>query len=332
MRLLVTGASGLLGSNLAAAAAQQSWSVLATWNATPVSLLGARTAPLDLADRRACVALAEELEPDVVVHTGALADPGAYARDPRLSELELRGAEHTLAAARAVHARYALVSCDLVFSGLRRAGECWEEEDPTEPTTARGRSLLACEQLTRRHENGWLIARPAEVYGVNLAIPAPDAPGARARHVWERSGPALRTVARLRSGRIAIAPAGVRRTPTYARDFAQRLCELLAQECEGAFNMAGPTILGRLAATRMLARAFDCEPDLVRDGAGGLASLAPNTALCDRRASFVLGRPGIDPFSGLRLMRGQLMRLLDCADPPGEMGAKEASAALVTQG
>ncbi|HXA53463.1 MAG TPA: sugar nucleotide-binding protein, partial [Solirubrobacteraceae bacterium] len=167
MRLLVTGASGLLGSNVAAAAAQQSWSVLATWRTTPISLLGARTAQLDVGDRHACVALAEELEPDVVVHAGAVANPEAHTRDPHLAELELRGAEHTLAAARAVRARYALVSCEHVFGGLRRAGECWEEDDPTEPTTARGRSLLACEQLVRRHESGWLIARPAEVYGVN---------------------------------------------------------------------------------------------------------------------------------------------------------------------
>ncbi|HXA54502.1 MAG TPA: hypothetical protein VNV37_06470, partial [Solirubrobacteraceae bacterium] len=151
-----------------------------------------------------------------------------------------------------------------------------------------------------------------------LREPPPDvddaAAAARARHVWERSGPALRTVALLRAGRIAVAPAGVRRTPTYARDFAQRLCELLAQECDGVFNMAGPTIIGRLAQTRMLARTFDCEPDLVRDGP--LGPLPPNTALCDRRASFVLGRPGVDPFGGLRLMRGQLERLLGSASPP----------------
>ena len=82
MRLLVTGASGLVGSNLAAAAAQQSWSVLGTWRDTPVSVLGARTAPLDVTDRHACVALAEELEPDVVVHAAAESSPGAWSASP----------------------------------------------------------------------------------------------------------------------------------------------------------------------------------------------------------------------------------------------------------
>src|ERR1700733_10525529 len=165
MRLLVTGVSGLIGSNVAAAASQQSWSVLGTWRDTPVSLLGARTAQLDVTDRHACVALAEELEPDVVVHAGAPGGEGRLECDSQLVEADGLGTENTLAAARAVRARYALVSCDLVFSGARPSGECWDEEDPTEPTTALGRSLLTREQLVRGFSGSWMITRPADVYG-----------------------------------------------------------------------------------------------------------------------------------------------------------------------
>jgi dTDP-4-dehydrorhamnose reductase len=350
MRLLVTGASGLIGSNVAAAAAQQSWSVLGTWHQTPVSLLGARTTELDLADRHACVALAETFEPDVVVHAGAPSGRGSVERAPQLAEQDLLSAENTLAAARAVRAHYVLVSCDLVYSGERPSGERWDEEDSTHPGTALGRSLLAREQLVEGFAGSWLITRPADVYGVNLAIPDtvddpaghwPAAIGsggraARVRYVWERSGEPLRQVALLRAGRLLIAPAGVRRTPTYAWDYAQRLCELIAQECEGVFNMAGPTVIGRLAQMRLLARAFGCEMELVRDGRDAAYPTAPpadtpppanipapattappaNTALGDRKASFVLGHPAVDPFSGHRLMRRQLERLLGHADPP----------------
>ncbi len=248
MRLLVTGVSGLIGSNVAAAAAQQSWSVLGTWRETPVSLLGARTAQLDVSDRHACVTLAEELEPDVVVHAGAPSGEGRLERESRLLEADVLGTENTLAAAHAVRARYALVSCEHVFSGARPSGECWEEEDATEPTTALGRSLLARERLVRDFRGAWLITRPADVYGVNLAIPAapeihtppphfaspevhtppshfaspevhtppshsasPVPDGERARHVWERSGQPLRWALTLRAGRLLLAPASVRR-------------------------------------------------------------------------------------------------------------------------
>jgi dTDP-4-dehydrorhamnose reductase len=328
MRLLVTGVSGTIGSNVAAAAAQQSWSVLGTWHETPVSLLGARTAELDVSDRHACVALAEELEPDVVVHAGAPSGQGHTERSARLAEADELGVENTLAAARAVRARYALVSCEHVFSDARPSGECWDEEDPTEPTTALGRSLLVREQLVQGFSGSWLITRPADVYGINLAIPASTSEAdaqARARYVWERSGPPLRWVTSLRAGRLLLAPAGVRRTPTYAWDYAQRLCELIAQECEGIFNTAGPTTLGRLAQMRLVARAFGCEMELVRDGP--VAPLrAANTALCDRKTTFVLGHPAVDPFSGYRLMRRQLERVL-----PDHPTASPASP-LVLQG
>jgi dTDP-4-dehydrorhamnose reductase len=331
MRLLVTGTDGLIGSNLAAAAAQQSWSVLGTWHRTPVSVLGARTAPLDVTDRHACATLAEELEPDVVVHAAAASAIGRLQREPHLAELDLMGTESTLAAARTVHASYVLVSCDQIFSGRRPSGECWEEEDPAEPINALGRSLLARERLVERHGGRWLITRPADVYGINLSIPpvaygsAGDAgpePSPRARHIWERSGSSLRWVAWLREGQPLAAPPGIRRSPTYAWDYAQRVCDLIAQDCEGVFNTAGPTVLGRLGYLRLLARAFGCELELVRDGASE-ETVPANTALCDRKASFVLGRPAVDPFTGHRLMRRQLEQLLGSIDPPSAAAREE---------
>jgi dTDP-4-dehydrorhamnose reductase len=341
MRLLVTGAGGLIGSNLAAAAAQRGWSVLGTWRGAPVGVSGARTAQLDVADRHACVTLAAGLEPDVIVHAAAESSPARLERDPRLAELGVLATENTLAAAHAVRARYVLVSCEHVFSGLRPSGECWEEEDPTAPMSALGRSLLAHERLARDFGGSWLITRPADVYGVNLSIPA--APGgygsalaalaAHSDHVWGRSGAPLRWVAWLRAGRPLAAPRGIRRTPTYAWDYAQRVCELIARECEGVYHTAGPTILGRLAHLRLLARAFDCDLRLVQEGScadllragepvgpppdlgspGGVESYPPvpaNTALCDRKASLALGRSAVDPFTGHRLLRRQLEWLL----------------------
>jgi dTDP-4-dehydrorhamnose reductase len=362
MRLLVTGAGGLVGSNLAAAAAQQSWSVLGSWRRTPVSVLGARTVQLDVADRHACVALAEEFEPDVIVHAAAEGSPARLEREPNLAELNLLGVESTLAAARAVRARHVLVSCDLVFSGMRPSAECWDEEDVAQPVNALGRSLLACERLVQRSSSSWLITRPADVYGVNLSIPAaPSALGAReqwepvgghglaangngagwatlaarARHVWERSGAPLRWVAWLRAGQPLAAPPSIRRSPTYAWDYAQCVCELIAQECEGTYHMGGPTILGRLAHLRLVARAFNCNMRLVQEGSpaaflhaseGGAPDgieadpaapvpMPANTALCDRKASFMLGRTAVDPFAGHRLMRRQLEQVLSPPTP-----------------
>jgi dTDP-4-dehydrorhamnose reductase len=319
MRILVTGASGLVGSNLAAAAVQQSWSVLGTWRRTPVELPGATTIGLDLADRPACVMAAMSFEPDVIVHAGTPGTPGAFEREPRLAWEARQAAENTLAAALAARARYVLVSCDWVFSGLRPVGERWREQELPEPVNEYGRAQLAAEELVRESNVSWLITRVADVYGVNLARP----PGRSARHVWERSGSALRLVGRLREGRPLPAPADVYRSPTYVWDYAQRACELIADWGDGVLHTAGPDAMHRREYLRLLARAFGCDPGLVRAGeiaayleaCGEEASLPlpPNTALDDRRARARFGHPATDVETGLHLMSEQLGRVLDRA-------------------
>ncbi len=355
MRILVTGASGMLGSNIVAAAVQQSWEVLGTWHTDPAQVQGARALGVDAADRRACVSAATGFEPDVIVHAAIGGDPGGFEREPRLGRLTRLAAEHTLAAARTVHARYVLVSCDWVFSGLRPPGERWDETDMTEPVNAYGRAQLAAEELVRG-ESGvrWLITRVGDPYGVNLSRPTErrargerraishggrghserrEIPGGRhrgalARHVWGHSGEAVRLLARLREGHHhngggnepLPAPDAVYRSPTYAWDYGQRLCELIAQEREGVYHAAGPDSVHRREYARMIARAFGCDPELV--GHGDIASylralgepadlaLPPNTALDAERTNAALGHPSVDVEAGLWLMSDQLRRAL----------------------
>jgi dTDP-4-dehydrorhamnose reductase len=323
MRLLITGVSGLVGSNLAAAAVQQSWEVLGTWHEHPVEVTGAQTIGLDMADRHACVEAAAAFEPDVLVHAALGTHASHLEHEPYAAQLAQVGVVHTLAAARHVRAHYVLVSSDWVYSGMLPPHLRWSEQDPPEPLNAWGRTRLACELATADYNGPWLITRPAGLYGVNLA--RPQTSGELASHVWAHSSIPLRLVQRLREGHALPAPRDGWRSPTYAWDYAQRLCELVAQDCEGVYNTAGPDALNRRDYLRMLARAFDCDPALVQEGtvAGFLQACgedphlkAPsNTALSDERSSFVLGHPAVDAPSGHRLMRNQLREILSGVDP-----------------
>jgi dTDP-4-dehydrorhamnose reductase len=318
MRVLVTGASGLIGSNLAAAAAQQSWSVLGAFGEQSVEIEGAETIGFDMADRKACVGAAMEFEPDVVVHAAGGVSLSRFEREPYIAQLDYVGAEHTLAAARAVRARYVLVSCDWVHSGYRPAGLSFSERDLPDPVNAYGRSKLACEEAVMRSNVSWLITRPGEVYGVNVSRLADDY--RRTRYAWERSGLPLRLVERLRGGVGLPAPAGVQRSPTYAWDYAQRVCELIAQGCEGVYNTAGPVSLGRHAWFELLADAFGCDPKLVKESttAAFLAAcgedprlkLPSNTALSEEKTRAAIGSRAVAPERGVRLMCEQLRKTL----------------------
>jgi len=315
--MLVTGASGLIGSNVVAAATQQSWDVLGCFCERPVEVAGARTVALHMADRKACVQAAVEFEPDVVVHAAGEPALSRYEHDPYVAQLDFVGAEHTLAAARTVRARYVLVSCDWVHNGRLPAGSRFEESDLPDPVNAYGRSKLACEEAAMRSNTSWLVTRLGDAYGVNVATPAA---GSRERHVWERSGVALRLVERLRDRVPLPAPAGIWRSPTYAWDYAQRLCELVAQGCEGVYNTAGPRSLGRREWVELLARELGCSGELVREGTPGAflracgedprLKLPSNAALSDGKATAAIGVAAVAPERGVALMREQLRHVL----------------------
>lgn len=319
MRVLVTGVSGLIGSNVAAAAVQQSWDVLGCFRDEPVEVDGAQTVGFDMADRKACVQAAMEFEPDVVVHAAGGVALTRFEREPYIAQLDYVGTEHTLAAARAVRARYVLVSCDWVHSGYRPAGLRFSESDLPDPVNAYGRSKLACEEATMRSNVRWLITRLGDVYGVNVSRPVRGE--ARARHVWEHSGLPLRLVKRMRDHTALPAPAGLQRSPTYAWDYAQRVCELVAQGCEGVYNMGGPSSLGRHEWVELLADGLGCSRELVQEGTNAAflqacgedphLKLPSNTALSDEKARAAIGCAAVAPERGVGLMCEQMRRTLE---------------------
>jgi dTDP-4-dehydrorhamnose reductase len=164
----------------------------------------------------------------------------------------------------------------------------------------------------------WLITRPGEVYGVNVSRPTREE--SRAREVWERSGLPLWLLERLRERTPLPAPAGVWRSPTYAWDYAQRLCELIAQGCEGVYNCAGPVALGRHEWLELLADAGGCPRELAREGTTAAylhacgedprVKLPSNTALSDEKTRAAIGVAAVAPQRGVRLMCEQLRHML----------------------
>ncbi|MGH2913022.1 MAG: sugar nucleotide-binding protein [Solirubrobacteraceae bacterium] len=324
MRVLVTGASGLVGSNVVAAATRQNWDVLGCFYEHPVELDGAHTLPLDIADRKACVEATMEWEPDVIVHAAPSPSLTRFECDPLLPQLDFVGAEHTLAAARAVRARYVLVSCDSVHSGHIPPGMRFDEVDLPNPVNAYGRSKLACEEAVMRSNVRWLITRPGEVYGVNASrsssVSGLPASKDKTTSVWARSGSALKLVKRMRNRAPIPTPDGLWRTPTYARDYALRLCELIAQGCEGIYNMGGPSSLTTREWVRLLADEFSCPGELVREGTTSAflsacgedprVRIPSNIALSDAKVRAAIGVAATSPERGVRSMREQLSPLL----------------------
>ncbi|WP_130504856.1 dTDP-4-dehydrorhamnose reductase [Microterricola gilva] len=150
MRYLITGASGMLGTDLQKALAGRE-----------VTALG--RADLDVTDLdavRAAVA-----GHDVVINAAAYTKvDDAESNEDAAYAVNATGAKNLAIAAREAGAKLIQVSTDYVFDGA--ATSPYEETAPRAPISAYGRTKAAGEELaTAEHPDGTYIVRTAWLYG-----------------------------------------------------------------------------------------------------------------------------------------------------------------------
>jgi dTDP-4-dehydrorhamnose reductase len=134
MRVLVTGAGGQLGRDLAAVC-----------DAAGDEVIAADRAALDLADRDSVLGAICSVAPDVVVNAGAWTAVDACESDPdRAWRVNALGVRHVMDGARRVGAYVCQVSTDYVFDGTKP--EPYVEWDRPDPASAYGRSKWGGEQ------------------------------------------------------------------------------------------------------------------------------------------------------------------------------------------
>ena len=154
MRWLVTGASGMLGTDLVDVLRRADEDVTAATRAT-----------LDLSDPAAV--LAGVAGHDVVVNTAAwTAVDDAEAHEAEAAEVNADVPRLLARAAREHSARLVHLSTDYVFDGS--AGQPYAEDAPTAPASAYGRTKALGEQAVREElPAGHLLVRTAWLYGAH---------------------------------------------------------------------------------------------------------------------------------------------------------------------
>jgi dTDP-4-dehydrorhamnose reductase len=150
MRLLITGAAGMLGRDVAAAAARSGHAVTAL-----------SRAQLDVTDRAAVAAAVADARPDAIVNCAAWTDvDGAESDEAAATRVNGDGARNLAEAGPfLVH-----VSSDYVFDG--RSESPYREDAATAPLSAYGRSKLAGEHAVAAASERHAIVRASWLFGV----------------------------------------------------------------------------------------------------------------------------------------------------------------------
>jgi dTDP-4-dehydrorhamnose reductase len=244
MRVLVTGAGGLLGGRLAALLSADGFDVVAVRRRAPAPA-GVRSIAAELTDDHALARLLDDEAPDAVVHAAVLSRADECERRPDLAQaVNARLPGRVAAACRARGVRLVGLSTDLVLGG----GQPWSNEQ------VEARPLGAYGRTKRAGETALLAADPSAAV-VRVALVVGRGHGPR--------GTASEAVAwALGAGRGIRLYEDEHRTPVDPESVADALARLLTRGGEGLFHVGGPERLSRLALGRRVADALG----LAREG------------------------------------------------------------------
>ena len=246
MRILITGAGGLLGGRLAALLSPDHEITGLTRGHKAPDGISAVTA--DLVAEDDLRAVLDGARPEVVVHCAALADAEVCERDPGRAARDNETATLILARACAQgEIRLIAISTDLVFAGdFPFAGET----SPAHPTMEYGRSKLRAEAAAIEASPNAVILRVALVHG-------------------RGHGPKLtasESVAhRLRRGEPVTLYEDEWRTPIDPESVANAIRGVLLRPgLKGRFHLGGPERLSRLELGERVAKALGLDARLLR--------------------------------------------------------------------
>ncbi len=262
MRILVTGARGLLGAAVVERFRAAGVEVYGAVRPTSLTLNrhnGEETdavapstgkglesdgcVPLDITSPAEVKSLLDYLRPDLVIHCAAMTNVDACEHQPQEAyRVNAFGAEVVASNCQRIHAACVYISTDYVFDGSKRAP--YHEYDAENPLSVYGRAKFAGEQAVRLICPRHYIVRVAWLYGKHR----PSFP----QFVLEQA----------RAGKSPVVISDQIGSPTYVADVADRLLQLVQTDCYGVYHLTNTEPVSRYEFAQALLQAagIDMEP------------------------------------------------------------------------
>ena len=298
MRILITGANGLLGQKLVTLMApMKSIDVIATSRGES-RILGVKDEfiydSLDITREEQVMDIVEKHKPEVIIHTAAMTnvDECETNKDGCL-KLNIHAVEYLVRACEKNNIYLVHLSTDFIFDG--EDGPYTEDAEPN-PISYYGDSKLKAEEIILKSSIRYSIARTILVYGIT--------PG------MSRSNIILWVKKSLEEKKNIQVVTDQWRTPTLAEDLAMGCFLLATQQIEGIFNIGGKDFLTPYDMAIMVADYFNLDKTYIAKADSSnfsqVAKRPPRTGLNLEKSS---NRLGYDPHSfeeGIALLASQL--------------------------
>lgn len=230
MKILVTGANGLLGHELIPLLVEKKHDVIAT-SKGPCrldlhSFKNFIYQELDITDGVACNNLIASIRPDVIVHAAAM----THVDNCELNKIDCYNINVTatrflIEAAKQVGSRLVYISTDFIFDGSEGP---YKEDDEPKPVNYYGSTKLSAEIEVMESGLEWSIARTVLVIG--------NAGKTRSNIIsWVKE--------KLEKGEKIKVVMDQFRTPTFTEDLARGIVLIIEKNAKGIFHISGKDML-----------------------------------------------------------------------------------------
>ncbi|MBL7845062.1 MAG: dTDP-4-dehydrorhamnose reductase [Cyclobacteriaceae bacterium] len=250
MRILITGANGLLGQKLITLLQPQpNVQLIATAQRPLVTpLVNGEFRLLDISDQKQVDQVIRNTKPEVIINTAAMTNVDRCETEREACWQANVTAVQYLVEACGNHKIHLIhVSTDFIFDG--KEGPLDESAVP-DPVNYYGESKLAAEELIRKSSISWCILRTVLVYGVSTDM--------------SRSNIVLWVKKSLEEGKTINVVNDQWRTPTLAEDLAMG-CWLAAQKkAEGIYHVSGKDFLSPFDIALKTAHFFKLDASLIK--------------------------------------------------------------------
>ncbi len=227
-KILITGGSGFVGGHLLAQA-QQRYEVHALYNKNPLPIKNIAAHQFDLSEIARLKYFLDEIVPDVIVHTAAIANPDWCEENPDVAlQVNLKATEALASWANDNGARFIFTSTDMVFDGKRGN---YSETDLPNPISRYSSTKVAAEKAITASHSDYVIARVALVYGRGIMRPTSS---------FEKMIEKLTNKEKITLFHDQF------RTPVLVNNLAEALLELAGNDYVGIIHLGGSERISRL--------------------------------------------------------------------------------------
>ena len=231
MKILITGANGLLGQHLVKLLLDTTaYEIIATSKSEPRGIIQNSRLhyySLDITDGMEVNLLLDKIGPDVVVHCAALTQVDECEQNPiKAWEVNVTATRFIVDAAKKINAFFVFISTDFVFDGMSGP---YKESDILNPVSYYGSTKVAAEKAVAESGLQYAIIRTCLLYG-NILF------GNRSNIItWVKDN--------LENGQQIKVVSDQMRTPTYVEDLAKGVLLVVEKRATGLFHISGKDFL-----------------------------------------------------------------------------------------